>query len=243
MKEKNCSADSPVSDELKNPCIVDFPLRGEWFAVTTPVKQIPSHGTDWFGQRYAYDFMMLKGKGKNAKFFEESAWKYYLTGIPLKNCFGWGECIFAPFDGVVVDAADGFKERKRIRFVTEIFALLKNSLFFNPATKGIQRIAGNYVILRKDNAYALFAHLQKDSVLVHQGQTVKKGEPLGRVGHSGNSTAPHLHFQLMDQPDPFTAKGIPCAFYTYEMFKNDGWIAIQDGFPGHTAKIRSTKHQ
>ena len=60
--------------------------------------------------------------------------------------------------------------------------------------------------------YALYAHLAPGSVAVSPGQRVRVGEVLGRVGHSGNSTAPHLHFQLMDSPDPWQARGIPCAF-------------------------------
>ncbi|GGW60620.1 murein DD-endopeptidase MepM/ murein hydrolase activator NlpD [Streptomyces albaduncus] len=38
---------------------------------------------------------------------------------------------------------------------------------------------------------------------------MRAGQVLARVGNSGNSTEPHLHFQLMDGPDPDTAHGIP----------------------------------
>jgi hypothetical protein len=37
--------------------VVEFPLRGEWVAVRTPVHRVPSHGTELFGQRYAFDFV------------------------------------------------------------------------------------------------------------------------------------------------------------------------------------------
>jgi hypothetical protein len=37
--------------------VVEFPLRGEWVAVRTPAHKIPSHGTELFGQRYAFDFV------------------------------------------------------------------------------------------------------------------------------------------------------------------------------------------
>jgi hypothetical protein len=40
-----------------NPVVVRFPLRGEWVAVRTPAHHIPSHGTELFGQRHAFDFV------------------------------------------------------------------------------------------------------------------------------------------------------------------------------------------
>ena len=62
-----------------------------------------------------------------------------------------------------------------------------------------------------------FAHLQPGSVSVAAGQRVRAGDLLGRVGHTGNSTSPHLHFQLMDSADLLQAHGIACAFTAYEV--------------------------
>jgi hypothetical protein len=45
-----------MENEFDNAFVVEFPLRGEWMSPTTPIKRIPSHGTDQLGQRYAYDF-------------------------------------------------------------------------------------------------------------------------------------------------------------------------------------------
>ena len=53
----------------------------------------------------------------------------------------------------------------------------------------------NFVrVLHTDGSMALYAHLQQGSVAVQLGQTVGKGDRLGSVGNSGQSTAPHLHF-------------------------------------------------
>jgi murein DD-endopeptidase MepM/ murein hydrolase activator NlpD len=89
-----------------------------------------------------------------------------------------------------------------------------------------------------NGAFALFAHMQHGSVDVAPGQVVARGQLLGRVGHSGNSTAPHLHFQLMDRADPLTAKGIPCTFREYEVFQNGQWQVVRKGVPSNKDRIR-----
>lgn len=64
--------------------------------------------------------------------------------------------------------------------------------------------------------YAMFAHLKQGSIHVQLHQQVKSGEVLGELGDSGNTTAPHLHFQLMDGNSPLAAEGIP---YVFEKFR------------------------
>ena len=54
---------------------------------------------------------------------------------------------------------------------------------------------GNYIILSHDGAYStLYAHLSE--ILVREEQQVKQGQVIGRSGTTGNSTGPHLHFEL-----------------------------------------------
>lgn len=75
---------------------------------------------------------------------------------------------------------------------------------------GVRRIVGNHVILDLgDGTYAAYAHVQRGSLRVKAGETVRAGQVLGRVGNSGNTTEPHLHFQLMDGPDLDNARGVP----------------------------------
>ena len=103
----------------------------------------------------------------------------------------------------------------------------------------IQSVTGNYIIIKcDDHIYAAFAHLKYGSVKVRIGQKVKKGDLLGCIGHSGNSFFPHLHFQLMDSDDMCSAKGIPCAFANYEVFKNGEWETITNGIPTDKDRIR-----
>jgi murein DD-endopeptidase MepM/ murein hydrolase activator NlpD len=74
---------------------------------------------------------------------------------------------------------------------------------------------------------------------VREGQQVRLGEVIGRVGHTGNSTTPHLHFQLMDAADPLTARGVPCAFESYEASSGDAWVLVEGGIPGKADRIRA----
>lgn len=56
---------------------------------------------------------------------------------------------------------------------------------------------GNYVIIQHDDGlYTLYGHLAKDSIKVMAGDTVKQGQVIAKLGHSGNSNGPHLHFEM-----------------------------------------------
>jgi murein DD-endopeptidase MepM/ murein hydrolase activator NlpD len=227
-----------VEAELEDARVVDFPLRGEWRAVNTPASRIPSHGTDMLGQRYAFDLMRLD-PGNGSRYHPAGGLRTLLIGVPTRECHGWGEPIHAPLDGVVVAARDGLPERTRIHPVRELALVLRNGLTFRPTPHHVHRVMGNHVILQCDDVYAGFAHLTTGSVAVEAGQQVRVGDVLGRVGHTGNSTAPHLHFQLMDGPDPLTAHGVPCAFREYEVWRDDGWRRVEHAIPKSTDRIRS----
>lgn len=71
------------------------------------------------------------------------------------------------------------------------------------------------------------------------GETVSIGEVVGRVGHTGNSTVPHLHVQLMDSADLLQARGIPCAFAEYEAERPGRWVRVEGGIPRRRERIRS----
>lgn len=77
-------------------------------------------------------------------------------------------------------------------------------------------VIGNHVILEhEDGVYSKYWHLMTDSVLVEEGEVVRCGQPLALVGSSGNSSLPHLHFEVTlgwgqdeEVVDPFTVDGV-----------------------------------
>ena len=74
-------------------------------------------------------------------------------------------------------------------------------------------LRGNYLLLQHSpREYSLLAHLKPGSLLVRQGESVRQGQPVAACGNSGNSSEPHLHFQLQDTPDFYTSAGLPIPF-------------------------------
>jgi len=223
------------------PVIVEFPLRGEWIAPNTPGYKVPSHGTDQLGQTYAYDLVQIDWRyPKGFRFFKKPYLSALLFGVPLNQCLGWSQPIYAPFNGEIIEAEDGVKERDPVHFFRDILFVLKNDFFFKPLKTNcdMKSIIGNYIILKGDSCYAFFAHARTGSVCVKKGDIVCAGQQLAEIGHSGNSTAPHLHFHLMDNPRLLTAKGIPCCFREYELFQDGAWNKVCNGIPGRFDRIR-----
>ena len=88
---------------------------------------------------------------------------------------------------------------------------------------------GNHVVLDLgDGVDAVLAHLRRGSLRVAKGQRVTAGEQVAECGNSGNSTEPHLHFQLMDHHSVLFAAGLP---FRLDRFEVDG--TGQAGVPGN----------
>jgi murein DD-endopeptidase MepM/ murein hydrolase activator NlpD len=74
-------------------------------------------------------------------------------------------------------------------------------------------LTGNTVVIDHGHGeYSALSHLQKGSVRVEAGHRVRRGEHIGRLGSSGSSELPHLHYQLMAGLDLFRSDGLPARF-------------------------------
>ncbi len=105
---------------------------------------------------------------------------------------------------------------------------------------GISSTAPNYIMIQHtDGSVALYEHLKKFSLTSKViGQTVTTGEYLGIAGSSGNSTLPHLHFEVRADTnftvlvDPFSG---PC-----NLMNTSSWWAVQKPYPEPTILSVST---
>lgn len=81
-------------------------------------------------------------------------------------------------------------------------------------TQALTTSYGNYIILYhpSSNLYTLYAHGQAGSISVSAGQTVKQGQQIMRVGSTGNSTGPHLHFEVRTSPGYYSNRVNPSAY-------------------------------
>lgn len=225
--------------ELSTAALLDFPLRGEWVAINTPAERVPSHGTDYFAQRYAFDFVRMDPTGT---WYYQGASRMLLRhltiGVPASRFFSWDQPVHSAFDGHVLASADGWRDRAPVRMLPELARLT----FAPPRIRrggDYRPLAGNYVIVEGAEGCALYAHLRAGSLRVRRGERIAAGDVIGTAGNSGNSTMPHLHFHLMDGPDPLEATGLPCAFRGYERWTGTEWEPVPRGVPALFERVRA----
>ncbi len=224
---------------MAEPIIVEFPLRGEWISPNTPGAKVPSHGTTRFGESHAIDFVMVDEKGNYKKPYRKSVLEYLVRGLDLSDFHGWGQNVYAPLEGEVLEAIDGVPERNKANILNDLKYMLAVTKKFERGEGTLESIAGNYILLKCPNGvYALLAHLKRGSFSVKPGQAVAAGQVVGQLGHSGNSTMPHLHMQFMDSPDYRVAKGIPFIFREYEVRQGNGWKKAYRSIPTDKDVVR-----
>ena len=79
--------------------------------------------------------------------------------------------------------------------------------------KALTTSYGNYVIILHDNGlYTLYAHGQQGSIRVTEGQRVTQGQQIMNVGSTGNSTGPHLHFEVRTSPGTYSCRQNPMKY-------------------------------
>ncbi len=152
----------------------------------------PVNGHLALGQRFAIDFNRGNAEGR------------WVIGDPdvNQNWIFFGDPVLAVANGVVVAAVDKYPDQ------------IPN----HPKPVNLQEADGNHVIIRFGKGlYAGYAHLIPGSIMVKVGDRVRVGQQIGRLGNSGSSSGPHLHFQVMSEPSLVDAEGLPFSFNSFTL--------------------------
>ncbi len=191
-----------------------------------PVLGRPVTGGGWnprngphAGSHHRMGILVFDGVASIARRFAHD-WRKSRDGAPfagdareLRSYHAYAEQVLAVADGVVVFARDGYPDN-----------IPKTEAGFETAVPiTIESIAGNTVMLDIGKGrFASYSHLQPGSVRVRPGQRVRRGQPLGRVGNSGDARWPHLHFQVTAAPSILAAEGLPFLFERYRLDSGNG---------------------
>jgi len=182
-----------------------FPLRGIWYV---------GYGASFHtGHRWAVPEEFALDIAKVG----ENDLSHKGDGTRFEDYYAYGADVLAAADGRVIRTANDQPEdstamQRPDETQEAYFARLQKEQGERLA-KGPTAITGNYVMIDHGlSEYSLYAHLQPGSVRVHVGDQVKAGDVIGKLGSSGNSTEPHLHFHVCDKPDPLMCAGIPVNF-------------------------------
>ncbi len=106
----------------------------------------------------------------------------------------FGKDVLAPGDGIVIQIIDG-------------------SIDVLPGERDRSVGVGNAIIINHQNGeYSLLCHLKHNSIHVKVGDQVKQGSVIGLCGNTGNTSEPHIHFNLQNGPRMHTAKALPAQF-------------------------------
>ncbi|MCE4267292.1 M23 family metallopeptidase [Rhodococcus globerulus] len=99
-----------------------------------------------------------------------------------------------------------------------------------PEGVAVDQLAGNYVIIDiGDGNFAFYAHMIPGSASVKVGDTVTRGQVIGKLGNSGNTTAPHLHFHVSRAPLPLSGDNVA---YEIDRFTFVGAVGVEASSTG-----------
>lgn len=185
------------------PMLLGAPVTGAgWTAGNGPsldshhrVGLIVAGGKAQISRRYALDWKKLRDGAQ-----------FTGNALDVRSYHAYGETVLAVADGTVVEARDGFPDN-----------VPRTAAGFTPAVPlTIDSIAGNTIVIAlPGGGFASYSHLQPGSVKVETGQRVRRGQPIGRIGNSGDARWPHLHFQVTSAPGILDSEGLPFVFEAY----------------------------
>ncbi len=210
-----------------------FPLEGAWLVAVGPAFSEPHRWAP--NEEFGLDVVRVGASGRTC-------------GGPCSrpsDYYGYGQPVVAVADGEVVSVESGQGEAlHRFRRPGESGEAFLERTIREQAVllgRGAAGVGGNFVVVRHGGGeYSHYAHLAAGSVRVKPGEKVVRGQALAKLGHTGNSTEPHLHFTVADGPDPLYARSLPVrveGLTTADgpqepVYPQSGWLVETTPLPG-----------
>jgi hypothetical protein len=187
------------------------PLKGaSWLAEAGPSNDsyhrrgiFVLEGVALIDRRYAIDWIQMK---EGAAFSGDE--------FDNRSHYAYDEEVLAVAAGKVVTAKDGIPDN------------VPNREGFHPAVPiSMETLAGNTITLDVGGGqFAYYMHLRTGSLRVKAGDHVKQGQVLARIGNSGDSRRPHLHFEVTTSPRLLAGEGVPYLIDRYRIkLSDDSW--------------------
>ncbi|MCL2170556.1 MAG: M23 family metallopeptidase [Defluviitaleaceae bacterium] len=178
----------PDKNSHASPNSYILPFSGSWTVVNGGADKEISHSWGIYPQRYALDFIMTDDDGN------------YFQGdkTALDSYFCYGADIIAPADGVIVKSVAHHPDSR---------------VDGEKAHCDANDILGNHLIIDHGGGeFSLIGHLAPNSLTATAGEWVQQGQIIAKCGNSGNTSMPHIHFQLQAGKGAFLSAGLPIAF-------------------------------
>lgn len=179
----------PDKDTYAGSIEYSLPFNGEWVVANGGVDEETSHSWDIYPQRYAYDFLILDDKASS----------YFGDEKNLNSYYCYGKDVLAPADGTVVAVYDHFSDCR--------------ILGGGQTDSSASDIGGNRIVIQHaEHEFSTICHLIPQSAAVQVGQQVQRGDIIARCGNSGNTSEPHIHFQVQNTKNFYSSIGLPIRF-------------------------------
>jgi murein DD-endopeptidase MepM/ murein hydrolase activator NlpD len=199
------------------PITIQCPVSGIW-KLQTPRGHHP----------YSKDFTALDFRLRNLS--PGTRLRYLLRSLDVSTLPSWDQPVMAPVSGRILTVAQDHDDRVALNLVADWIS--QRIIAPRKGNDDMGHYLGNHVIMAADDGHhLLFAHLKKCSAKVVAGQRVAAGELLAKVGNSGISMRPHLHFHITNPAAEHPDQPIPFVFTAYQAQDNGVWRDYQALLP------------
>ena len=191
-RQRTASATLPIATYQQRTSLI-YPFRGKGIILQAGVtngghrNRSGQYALDGIGLTDTYAVLSAPGPGNSPSEYA-----------------GWGRILIAPAAGTIAHARNDRPDQPD--------ANTSDPHYFAPEFPNGGDVGNHVVIDHGNSEFSLLAHFQAGSVLVREGDRVRQGDLLGRLGASGDATGPHVHYQLQSGPDWQYADALPFIF-------------------------------